>query len=158
MIPYNCCVRNMVKKLREALDRPFSPSGKKPETIGGTEASSDSKARTFEEFLAGIQDCNSIVDAKRIRNHIVVEIRKRRLQISKIVMTRNSYRILLCVEGHKKGDYVNGKKVSDLEKYINRLFVAKKRAEKRILTLGGTFYRTVSEYFNGSFDIKENVF
>ena len=46
----NCLSRNMVKKLREALDRPFSPKTTESVNMYGSE-----KPRSFEEFLAGFK-------------------------------------------------------------------------------------------------------
>ncbi|KAJ2501931.1 tRNA (guanine-N(7)-)-methyltransferase (tRNA(m7G46)-methyltransferase), partial [Coemansia sp. RSA 2049] len=52
----------------------------------------------------------------RIRDDILAQIRKRRILIM----------------GHGKGDVVHGQRVRDVLVYINRLYVAKKKAERRL--------------------------
>ena len=80
--------RNMVKKLREALqqhtdgldsesriiENPTDPYGT------GTDLSS------FEDFLKMIKRCDSLLDVKRIRNTIVTQIRKKNALISRWCM------------------------------------------------------------------------
>lgn len=55
----------------------------------------------------------------------------------------------------EKDDIVNGNKVEDIIVYINRLDIARKRAEKRIEALGGPAYPKV-HYFASASDLEKN--
>ncbi|KAL7748751.1 tRNA (guanine-N(7)-)-methyltransferase (tRNA(m7G46)-methyltransferase) [Sorochytrium milnesiophthora] len=126
---------NMVNKLREALKK---QSEVLAEEAAGTvdidsalssaslQARPNAQVRSYEDFLRLIKNCKNLLEAKRIRNHIVMEIRKRRLEIA----------------NHQPTDVINGVKVAESVRYINKLIVAKRRVEKRITTLGGQSYRS----------------
>lgn len=45
-------------------------------------------ARQFESFLRGISRCSSLLDARRIKNDVMGEIRRTRLILSSCQMTR----------------------------------------------------------------------
>ena len=49
---------------------------------------------TFERYLKAINDCTSLVDAKRMRHQIVAEIRKKETQIG---MPRRRGRWMGCL-------------------------------------------------------------
>ena len=97
----------MVKELRRALE---------------SNSLSSNKLKTYDEFLQMINNCNNLLDAKRIRDQIVMEIRRKRLVI-----------------GNKSPQHtVNGVKVKKLIQYTNKLVIAKRKIEQRIISLGGS--------------------
>ncbi|ORX92016.1 hypothetical protein K493DRAFT_286165 [Basidiobolus meristosporus CBS 931.73] len=104
--------QKMVNKLRAALNKQAAHE------------ETSSQIHTFEEFLRMIKECSNLLDIKRIRNEIVTQIRKKRMAIT----------------GREKDEIVQGQKVAEIKVYINRLYVAKRQAEKRIMALGGVAY------------------
>ncbi|KAF9154377.1 Intermediate filament protein [Linnemannia schmuckeri] len=118
--------QNMVKKLREALKQHTdsldadSKIIENPSDPYGTGAD----LYSFEDFLKMIKRCDSLLDVKRIRNTIMTQMRKKKA----------------LIVNREKDDIVNGNKVEDIIVYINRLDIARKRAEKRIEALGGPAY------------------
>ncbi|KAG0281295.1 Intermediate filament protein [Linnemannia exigua] len=118
--------QNMVKKLREALKQHTdsldadSRSMENPADPYGPGAD----LYSFEDFLKMIKRCDSLLDVKRIRNTIMTQMRKKKA----------------LVVNREKDDIVNGNKVEDIIVYINRLDIARRRAEKRIEALGGPAY------------------
>ncbi|KAF9544927.1 Intermediate filament protein [Mortierella hygrophila] len=118
--------QNMVKKLREALKQHTDSLDADSRNI---ENSSDpygpgADLYSFEDFLKMIKRCDSLLDVKRIRNTIMTQMRKKKA----------------LIVNREKDDIVNGNKVEDIIVYINRLDIARKRAEKRIEALGGPAY------------------
>ncbi|KAF9902838.1 Intermediate filament protein [Linnemannia zychae] len=118
--------QNMVKKLREALKQ-------HTDSLDADSRSMESPADpygpgadlySFEDFLKMIRRCDSLLDVKRIRNTIMTQMRKKKA----------------LVVNREKDDIVNGNKVEDIIVYINRLDIARRRAEKRIEALGGPAY------------------
>ena len=63
----------------------------------------------------------SLLDARRLKNDIVNEIRKTRLLLA----------------NHEKEDWINGEKTEDIVAFLDRLYTAKRKVEKRIVLLGG---------------------
>ncbi|KAF9283865.1 Intermediate filament protein [Mortierella alpina] len=117
--------QNMVKKLRAALDQhtdSLAESGIRENSADAHGPGSD--LYSFEDFLTMIKRCDSLLDVKRIRNTIMTQMRKKRALIA----------------NREKDDMVYGNKVEDIIIYINRLELAKRRAEKRIEALGGPAY------------------
>ncbi|KAF9899239.1 Intermediate filament protein, partial [Lobosporangium transversale] len=119
--------QNMVKKLREALKQhtdnmDYDSKSLSSNSVDPYGAGAD--LYSFEDFLKMIKRCDSLLDVKRIRNTIITQIRKKKSLIA----------------GCDKDEIVNGSKVEDIIVYINRLDIAKKRAEKRIEALGGPAY------------------
>ncbi|KAG0283471.1 Intermediate filament protein [Linnemannia gamsii] len=118
--------QNMVKKLREALKQHTDSLDadsriiENPSDPYGTGAD----LYSFEDFLKMIKRCDSLLDVKRIRNTIMTQMRKKKA----------------LIVNREKDDIVNGNKVDDIIVYINRLDIARKRAEKRIEALGGPAY------------------
>ncbi|KAJ3086259.1 Intermediate filament protein [Quaeritorhiza haematococci] len=112
------CAVNLLKKIREALDREKDPTDNESQTDLLTQ---QSKMRTFEEFISLIKRCNNLSDAHSMRNSIATEMAKKTAEIAH------------C----NNGDIINGVKVSDTRVYINQLRVAMKRIEKRIDQLNG---------------------
>ncbi|KAJ1518257.1 Intermediate filament protein [Coelomomyces lativittatus] len=75
-----------------------------------------------KDLLKLIRQCKSLVEAKKLRNLIVMEVRRRRMVI---------------LERHPE-DRVNGIKVSDMLQQVKRLLHAKAKIEQQIIELGGT--------------------
>ncbi|KAF9954694.1 Intermediate filament protein [Mortierella alpina] len=148
--------QNMVKKLREVLKQHtdnLAESGtvENPTDAHGTGAD----LYSFEDFLSMIKRCDSLLDVKRIRNTIMTQMRKKRALIgnesfsflSAAMTDHVDIDTLVCstcprlaLANREKEDIVNGNKVEDIVIYINRLELAKRRAEKRIEALGGPAY------------------
>ncbi|KAG6900508.1 hypothetical protein C0993_009461 [Termitomyces sp. T159_Od127] len=78
-------------------------------------------SRQFESFLRGINRCSSLLDARRLKNDIVGEIRRTRLLLA----------------NHEKDDWINGEKTENVVAFLDRLYTAKRRVEERIIILGG---------------------
>ncbi|KLO15031.1 hypothetical protein SCHPADRAFT_283259 [Schizopora paradoxa] len=77
--------------------------------------------RHFEGFLRSISRCNSLLDARRLKNDIVGEIRRTRTLLA----------------SHENEDWINGHKTEDVVAFLDRLYTAKRKIEKRIVLLGG---------------------
>ncbi|KAI0778795.1 PXA domain-containing protein [Trametes elegans] len=77
--------------------------------------------RQFESFLRSISRCSSLLDARRLRNDIMGEIRRTRTLLAN---SANS-------------DWINGEKTEDIVAFLDRLYTAKRKVEKRIVVLGG---------------------
>ncbi|KAG2022876.1 structural protein MDM1 [Coprinopsis cinerea AmutBmut pab1-1] len=78
-------------------------------------------ARQFESFLRSISRCSSLLDARRLKNDIVGEIRRTRMSLA----------------NHEKDDWINGEKTEDVVAFLDRLYTAKRKVEERIVVLGG---------------------
>ncbi|THG97441.1 hypothetical protein EW026_g4562 [Hermanssonia centrifuga] len=78
-------------------------------------------ARQFESFLRSINRCSSLLDARRLKNDITGEIRRTRAMLA----------------NHEKEDWINGEKTEDIVAFLDRLYTAKRKVEKRIVLLGG---------------------
>ncbi|KAJ2775683.1 tRNA (guanine-N(7)-)-methyltransferase (tRNA(m7G46)-methyltransferase) [Coemansia nantahalensis] len=105
--------QHMVEELRDALDQQSSAIG-----LGGEDDDMDDAeagVRTYEQFMATIDQCQDLRELETITDDIVAQIRKRRILIM----------------GQNRDDIVHGQRVSDVLVYINRLYVAKKKAERR---------------------------
>ncbi|KAF9582865.1 Intermediate filament protein, partial [Lunasporangiospora selenospora] len=130
--------QNMVKKLREALKKHTDNMGTDPRALDSPSSAYDGETDlySFEDFLKMIKRCDSLLDVKRIRNTIMTQMKKKKALIA----------------NRDKEDIVNGHKVEDISIYINRLDIARRRAEKRIEALGGPAYpkRRVREYASES--------
>lgn len=136
---------------------PASPS-RSPVAVAGdgvTALQARGGSVSFERFLRTINDCQSIVDAKRMRHQIVSEIKKKESQIGRPhreqrsgagvpLLTPRRRRTAAFVRvrsaGHKPNELVNGVRVSEMQRYINQLHLARKRCERRIEALGGRTY------------------
>ncbi|KAJ1918441.1 tRNA (guanine-N(7)-)-methyltransferase (tRNA(m7G46)-methyltransferase) [Mycoemilia scoparia] len=109
--------QRMVTKLRQALDLQSGGIGSQEGDLG--DGKGFQPTRTFEEFIEMIKTCQDLGMLTSISENIVSQIRKKRILIM----------------GKNKGDIVHGENVKDMIFYINRLYVAKKVAEKRIRLL-----------------------
>ncbi|VDC05808.1 unnamed protein product [Peniophora sp. CBMAI 1063] len=92
------------------------PAPPPPETI-----TVRTDARHFESFLRSISRTSSLLDARRLKNDIVGEIRRTRVLLA----------------NHEHDDWINGEKTEDVVAFLDRLYTAKRRAEERIIVLGG---------------------
>lgn len=77
--------------------------------------------RQFESFLRSISRCSSLLDARRLKNDVVGEIRRTRLLLA----------------NHEKDDWIDGEKTEDVVAFLDRLYTAKRKVEERIMVLGG---------------------
>ncbi|KZP25278.1 hypothetical protein FIBSPDRAFT_855816 [Athelia psychrophila] len=77
--------------------------------------------RQFESFLRSINRCSSLLDARRLKNDVVGEIRRTRMLLA----------------NHEKDDWINGEKTEDVVAFLDRLYTAKRKVEERIVLLGG---------------------
>ncbi|KAF9469831.1 PhoX domain-containing protein [Collybia nuda] len=77
--------------------------------------------RHFESFLRSINRCSSLLDARRLKNDVVGEIRRTRLLLA----------------NHEKDDWIGGEKTEDVVAFLDRLYTAKRKVEERIVVLGG---------------------
>lgn len=77
--------------------------------------------RQFESFLRSINRCSSLLDARRLKNDIMGEIRRTRLLLA----------------NHEKEDWISGEKTEDVVAFLDRLYTAKRTVEQRIVILGG---------------------
>ncbi|KAJ7269426.1 structural protein MDM1 [Mycena haematopus] len=78
-------------------------------------------ARQFESFLRSINRCSSLLDARRLKNDVVGEIRRTRILLA----------------NHEKEDWIGGEKTEDVVAFLDRLYTAKRKVEERIVVLGG---------------------
>ncbi|KAL5495116.1 TRM8_1 [Sanghuangporus weigelae] len=78
-------------------------------------------ARHFEAFLRSIDRCDSLLDARRLKNDVVGEIRRTRTLLAR----------------HENEDWIGGKRTEDVVAFLDRLYTAKRKIEKRIAILGG---------------------
>ncbi|KAG8846139.1 Intermediate filament protein, partial [Serendipita sp. 411] len=114
--------QKLISKVRSILDTestgPLSiaSSPSKAENIN-----SRTGIRHFESFLKSIGRTDSLLDARRLKNDIANEIRKTRVLLA----------------NHENEEWIKGEKTEDIVAYLDRLYTAKKKVEKRIQNLGG---------------------
>ncbi|KAG8818694.1 Intermediate filament protein, partial [Serendipita sp. 399] len=114
--------QKLISKVRSILDdesmgsRSIVPGPSNAENIN-----SRTGIRHFESFLKSINHTDSLLDARRLKNDIANEIRKTRLLLA----------------NHENKEWIKGEKTEDIVAYLDRLYTAKKKAEKRIQILGG---------------------
>ncbi|ORY72392.1 PXA domain-domain-containing protein [Leucosporidium creatinivorum] len=77
--------------------------------------------KQFESWVRGIGRCSNLADARRLRSDVSGQIRKVRASI----------------DGRPLDELVDGVKVADWLSFIERLYAAKRKADKRIAELGG---------------------
>ncbi|OSX67093.1 hypothetical protein POSPLADRAFT_1030261 [Postia placenta MAD-698-R-SB12] len=116
--------QRLVSKVRNILEaqlpRP-NPSVTVPRPSTTETITIRTDARQFESFLRSINRCSSLLDARRLKNDIMGEIRRTRALLS----------------NHEKDDWINGEKTEDIVAFLDRLYTAKRKVEKRIVLLGG---------------------
>ncbi|KAJ2331226.1 tRNA (guanine-N(7)-)-methyltransferase (tRNA(m7G46)-methyltransferase), partial [Coemansia sp. RSA 2681] len=121
--------QHMVNELRDALDRqargmpdnddeemPLLAVDEEEGVVAEEEEAGSLHVRTYEQFMTTIDECSDTAELARIREDILAQIRKRRILIM----------------GQSKDDIVHGQRVRDIIVYVNRLYVAKKKAERRL--------------------------
>lgn len=90
--------------------------------------------RQFESFLRSINRCSSLLDARRLKNDIMGEIRRTRLLLA----------------NHEKEDWISGEKTEDVVAFLDRLYTAKRTVEQRIVVLGGEDSKSAASPESGS--------
>ncbi|KAF9531921.1 PhoX domain-containing protein [Crepidotus variabilis] len=120
--------QQLISKVRNVLEAQLPRHNKEEETVGPTPVSgameritTRTSARQFESFLRSINRCSSLLDARRLKNDIVGEIRRTRLLLA----------------SHQKEDWIDGEKTEDVVAFLDRLYTAKRKVEDRIVVLGG---------------------
>lgn len=96
--------------------------------------------RQFESFLRSIARYSSLLDARRLKNDIVGEIRRTRLLLGRyqlFIYQPVTILTMLLVANHEKDDWINGEKTEDVVAFLDRLYTAKRKVEARITELGG---------------------
>ncbi|TDL28105.1 hypothetical protein BD410DRAFT_782067 [Rickenella mellea] len=111
-------VRNVLEAQSPAASLP-QPSSSKPTSSEAITLRTD--ARHFESFLRSISHTNSLLDARRLKNDIIGEIRRTRTVLA----------------NHENDEWINGQKTEDVVAFLDRLYTAKRKVEKRISILGG---------------------
>jgi sorting nexin-25 len=95
-------------------------------------------ARQFESFLRSINRFTSLLDARRLKNDVVGEIRRTRMLLGKYLPTTSIVISLNnTVANHENEDWINGEKTEDVVAFLDRLYTAKRKVEQRIVVLGG---------------------
>ncbi|KAI0093984.1 PXA domain-containing protein [Irpex rosettiformis] len=116
--------QKLISKVRNVLEaqlpQPRSPMP--PTNVTTTERITiHTDTRHFESFLRSISRCSSLLDARRLKNDIMGEIRRTRALLA----------------NHENEDWINGEKTEDIVAFLDRLYTAKRKVEKRIVVLGG---------------------
>ncbi|KAI9091140.1 PXA domain-containing protein [Phlyctochytrium arcticum] len=86
------------------------------------------RMQTFDEFIKQIKGCNNLPEALSIRDMILGELSKKQSEISDF----------------RPSDIVHGVRVADTRVYINRLQVALRRVDKRIVGIESRVGRKLS--------------
>ncbi|KAF8587012.1 hypothetical protein K439DRAFT_1631139 [Ramaria rubella] len=117
--------QKLISKVRRILETQGPESRIRPSGASGVSQSEAINLRTdprrFESFLRSISRCDSLLDARRLKNDIVGEVRRTRALLA----------------NHEKDDWIDGEKTEDIVAYLDRLYTAKRNVEKRIGVLGG---------------------
>ncbi|KAG8875090.1 Intermediate filament protein [Tulasnella sp. 331] len=123
--------QKLISKVRNILDSQLGTSGSArhnrsissslPNIHRTEDITSRTGARHFESFVQSINKCNSLLDARRLKNDIIGEIRRTRILLA----------------NHENEELINGEKASDVVAYLDRLYNAKRQIENRIVLLGG---------------------
>ncbi|KAL4069858.1 PXA domain-containing protein [Scleroderma yunnanense] len=116
--------QKLISKVRNVLEAQSSRrhrSVSSKVTSGGDTITIRTDSRQFESFLRGINRCSSLLDARRLKNDVMAEIRRTRLLLA----------------NHEKDDWINGERTEDVVAFLDRLYTAKRTVEQRIVILGG---------------------
>ncbi|KAI0705876.1 PXA domain-containing protein [Cytidiella melzeri] len=116
--------QKLISKVRHVLEAqlPQARSPVPPSNVPATDRiTMRTDARHFESFLRSISRCSSLLDARRLKNDIMGEIRRTRALLA----------------NHENEDWINGEKTEDIVAFLDRLYTAKRKVEKRIVVLGG---------------------
>ncbi|KAF9074893.1 PXA domain-containing protein [Rhodocollybia butyracea] len=123
--------QKLITKVRNVLEAQ-SPRPQNPSRISTVNPTSNpvlsteaitirTDAHRFESFLRSINRCSSLLDARRLKNDVLGEIRRTRILLA----------------NHEKDDWINGERTEDVVAFLDRLYTAKRKAEQRIVELGG---------------------
>lgn len=116
--------QKLVSKVRNVLEAQSSRRHRSTPsklTSGGDTITVRTDNRKFQSFLRSINRCSSLLDARRLKNDIMVEIRRTRLLLA----------------NHEKDDWIDGERTEDVVAFLDRLYTAKRTVEQRIAILGG---------------------
>ncbi|GAA5906735.1 hypothetical protein JCM8208_006373 [Rhodotorula glutinis] len=128
--------RKMVTEFREALDKQApalaaatglgltAPSTARAAPVPGRKTevvTVRTSARQFDAWLANIGALTTLGDARRLRSDVTSQIRRAKL----------------ATDGKSLDDMVDGVKVADWVDFIERLYSAKRKIDRRIVKLGG---------------------
>ncbi|GAA5865678.1 hypothetical protein JCM3774_004963 [Rhodotorula dairenensis] len=103
-------------QLESSNSSPPSSSAKRSETINVR-----TSPRQFDAWLRGITKLPTLADAKRLRSDVTAQIRRAKS----------------VTDGRQLGESVDGVSVAQWIDYIERLYAAKRKIDKRIHKLGG---------------------
>ena len=94
--------------------------------------------RSFQEFLKMIEEEKNLFELKRVRNDITIQIVKKKAQIRMLFSdVASGCGLIRAIGDRVPEEVIDGEKVEDVNVYVNRLTVAKKRVDKRIATMSG---------------------
>ncbi|KAH8835579.1 PhoX domain-containing protein [Flagelloscypha sp. PMI_526] len=118
--------QRLITKVRNVLDAQSSRSQNKVSAATPLSAPAEritihTDARQFESFLRSINRTSSLLDARRLKNDILGEIRRTRTSLA----------------NHENEDWISGEKTEDVVAFLDRLYTAKRNVEERIIVLGG---------------------
>ncbi|BGP30845.1 tRNA (guanine-N(7)-)-methyltransferase (tRNA(m7G46)-methyltransferase) [Rhodotorula toruloides] len=124
--------QKMVNEFREALNKQEAALMAAPTRTLSSAASSPPKRRTevvtvrtgsrqFDAWLKSIGRCASLQEARRLKSDVSGQIRRAKI----------------LTDGKELDDVVDGVKVADWIDFIERLYTAKRKIDKRIDKLGG---------------------
>ncbi|KAF7792264.1 hypothetical protein EIP86_003300 [Pleurotus ostreatoroseus] len=117
--------QKLISKVRNVLEaqlpRAHTPAAEPSISHAAERITTRTDARKFESFLRSINRCSSLLDARRLKNDIISEIRRTRALLA----------------NHEKDEWINGEKTEDIVAFLDRLYTAKRKVEKRIIALGG---------------------
>ncbi|TRM66235.1 PXA domain-containing protein [Schizophyllum amplum] len=127
--------QRLVNKVRNVLEaqsprRAAQPSEEVQSIVPTEVITIHTDPRHFESFLRSINRCSSLLDARRLKNDILGEIRRTRMLLA----------------NHEKDDWIDGQKTEDVVAFLDRLYTAKRKVEQRIVVLGGKDDSKVPSY------------
>ncbi|EIW64125.1 uncharacterized protein TRAVEDRAFT_158064 [Trametes versicolor FP-101664 SS1] len=117
--------QRLISKVRHILEaqipRPNAGLPDAPPSTTETTITMRTDMKQFESFLRSISRLSSLLDARRLRSDIMGEIRRTRTLLA----------------NNANSDWINGEKTEDIVAFLDRLYTAKRKVEKRITVLGG---------------------
>lgn len=134
--------RRLISKVRNILEaqlpRPQAPLSEAPQSTT-EKITIRTDPKHFESFLRSISHTSSLLDARRLRNDIMGEIRRTRTLLGRhLARIAERYRNLTPLAANNaNSDWINGEKTEDIVAFLDRLYTAKRKVEKRIAALGG---------------------
>lgn len=110
-----------VRSILEAQSPRRRPLSQNPSSLTSELITIRTNTPQFESFLRSINRCSSLLDARRLKNDIMGEIRRTRLLLA----------------NHENDDWINDERTEDVVAFLDRLYTAKRKVEQRITLLGG---------------------